>query len=222
MPKRYVQLDVEGDTRTETTIEFGTPRVNLEHPVVLDPAARDVLAGAWAGRYVLPEGVRIESEFQRKIDGKLDRLGWVGTVKGDLDIRLPDRFDVKLDERVFRNPRWAESVRSTCERQVADFFALVDSRPFEAVFDRCGFILEEEKIDGARVVRVIGHPVWGGFLIEEDRLTGHLDPGENAGDEDAWWRWRLKRAGREGLLVSRLSRKVERERVVLEILWVRT
>ena len=221
MPKRYVHLDVSGDTRTETTIEFREPRVNLEHPVVLDPAARDLLAQAWASRYVLPAGVRIESEFQRKIDARLDQLGWIGTVKGELELVLPDRFGVTLDARIFRNPRWAESVRDTCERQLTDFFAFVDCRPFEEIFAKCGFVLEEERIDGAQVVRVIGHTVWGGFLLEDDRLAGHLDPGENAGDEDAWWRWRLKRAGNDGWLVGRLSRRIERERVDLEINWVK-
>ncbi len=62
-------------------------------------------------------------------------------------------------------------------------------KPFEKAFRGCGFEFIEAK-DETVAVLVFGYEGARGFLLQDGRIVGYL---RNAGVEEGWWRFRLKK-----------------------------
>lgn len=204
MPDRYEFLwQGPGSDRTQLVLRFFDPRANVDDPVTIDPAARDLLKAAWGKRYVLPANIRVEGEFVRKADPTMGRF--VDRVEGEFQLWGMDKLTVKLDDKQFRDPSgWtARNVRDQVEGDLRRLFGMLDPRPFDERFKGCGF----EKKEGAKEVEIL---VYGfadalGFRIEEGAISAHLD---NSIAADAWWDYRGK-ATKDGFRVEKLSRKIE-------------
>ena len=217
-PLRYRHVKIDTNGRREVTIDFAPPRVNVEHPVVLDVEARDLLAEAWTTRYTLPDEIRIECEFSRELDNRLEKAGWQSTVKGEIQVWGMDKVTFALDERLFRNRRWMGDLRETCERQIGDYFASLRGVPFDEEFAGCGFERGVESERGIEIL-VLGHPRYRGFRIDEGRVVGHL--GLHA-DDDGWWTHKLRKTRDGRYLVGRMTRRLDREKFTLEFQFART
>lgn len=171
-------------------IRFTKATVNREDPVTVDPNARDLLAAAWAHRYVLPGDIRAEGDFDRQIDKDLRLAGWTGTVKGSFQIWGMDNLSVILDERVLRG--WQQDrmreIRDAVTAHLVWFFGWLHDRPFEKEFAGCGFELADSGGDG-QVVRVRGYARALAFRVDDGRVTGYL---QHAPDGEVWWKFRLQ------------------------------
>lgn len=195
LPRSYTYSLTSPRSTTDVRIDFSAPKVNVEHPVVGDPAARDAAREAWAQRYVLPSDIRIEAEFHRRIDKDLAQLYWWDTVKGRLQVWGMDTVNVELDQRLFQNRNWAPRIRTLCEGHFRWFFGWLHGRPFEKVFHGCGFELIESG-DESVAMLVYGHPEYLGFLIRDGRIVGYLDRFE---DQEIWWRFKLRKSRIESM-----------------------
>ena len=214
-PERsMLSTDLPGGDRLELTVTFGKPAVNREDPVTIDAAARELLAAAWKRRYVLPDSLRLEAEFARKLDRNLARTGWMKTVRGMLQVWGMEQISIELDERLFRNRRWKDDVTRTCTEHATWFFGMLRAVPFEKAFEDCGFVLEE-----GGVVRVYGSEEFVAFRIEEERIAAYL---ENGAEADSWWELAHKTVDREKrFLITRMNREVEDEKYALRFQYAR-
>ena len=188
-PKSYTYHLTSAGGTSDVRLDFGTPVVNVKHPVVGDPAARDAAREAWPRRHVLPNGIRIEAEFHRRIDNDLEQLYWWNTVKGNLQVWGMDTVNIALDKRLFRDKNYAPSILELCEGHFRWFFGWLHDRPFEKAFAGCGFEFIESG-DESIAMLVFGHPRILGLLVREGQVVGYLD---RAGDEEMWWRFKLKK-----------------------------
>lgn len=198
LPKSYTYSLTSPRGTTDVRIDFSAPRVNVKHPVVGEPAARDAAREAWGRRYVLPNAIRIEAEFHRRIDKDLAQLYWWDTVKGRLQVWGMDTVNIELDQRLFQNRNWAPRIRKLCEGHFRWFFGWLHDRPFEKVFSDCGFESIESG-DESTAMLVYGHPRILGFLIEDGRIAGYLERFE---DREIWWRFKLKKARIESMATT--------------------
>ena len=189
LPESYTYNLTTPRGTTDVRLDFSLPKVNVKHPVVGDPAARDAAREAWPRRYVLPNDIRIEAEFHRRIDNDLEQLYWWNTVKGNLQVWGMDTVNIALDKRLFRDKKYAGDIRTLCEGHFRWFFAWLHDRPFEKAFAGCGFEFIESGDDSVAML-VLGHPRILGLLVREGQVVGYLD---RAGDEEMWWRFKLKK-----------------------------
>jgi hypothetical protein len=196
LPGRYTYRLESPTGVTEVRIDFSAPKVNVKHPVVGDPAARDAVAEAWPQRHTLPSDIRIQAEFHRRIDKDLALLWWRETVKGDLQVWGMDSIKVTLDERLFRDDEYAPRLRARCEEHFRWFFGWLRDQPVDKEFEGCGFEFIESGDDESVAVLVFGHPGIFGLLIRKGRIAGYLG---RLGDEEIWWRFRLRKARIESM-----------------------
>jgi hypothetical protein len=193
-------------------IDFAAPVFNVKHPVVGDPEARDAAREAWPRRYVLPNDIHIEAEFHRRIDKDLEKLYWWGTVKGDLQVWGMDTVNVALDKRLFRDRTYAPELRDSCAGHFRWFLAWLHDRPFDKVFQGCGFELIESG-DESTAMLVLGHPSILGLLVRDGRIVGYL--GRTAGAE-LWWRFKLRKTR-----IESMSAKLGKETYKLHFKYMR-
>jgi hypothetical protein len=212
LPKSYAYRFTSPRGTTDVRIEFSAPKVNVKHPVVGDPAARDAAREAWARRYVLPDDIRIEAEFHRRVDKDLAQLYWWDTVKGRLEVWGMDTVNIALDKRLFQNRSWAPALRTLCEGHFRWFFGWLYDRPFEKAFAGCGFEFIESE-DESVAMLVFGHPSFLGFLVRDGRIVGYLDRVE---DQEIWWRFKLKKTR-----IECMSTKIEKESYKLRFKYTR-
>lgn len=212
LPRSYTYSLTSPRGTTDVRIDFSAPKVNVKHPVVGDPAARDAARDAWARRYVLPDDIRIEAEFHRRIDKDLEQLYWLDTVKGRLRVWGMDTVDVELDQRLFQNRTWAPRIRTLCEGHFRWFFGWLHARPFQRVFDGCGFEFIESG-DESVAMLVFGHRDIFGFLIKDGQIVGYLDRFE---DREIWWRFKLRKARIESMATT-----IEKETYKLRFKYLR-
>lgn len=206
-PLSYGYTGERPDTREEIRFDFEPIVTNAENPVVLDPAARDALRAVWEKRYTLPDEVRLEGEFVRKVDGDLARAGWSNGVKGRFQVWGMDSIQVALDERW--QGRWGGEILRTCTDHFTEFFGRLKATPFDVEFAGVGFRMEEAGKE--RVIHLVGYAKALAFRTDGERVTGHLDRVEG---EEGWWDWKVK-DGRQGWLLDRMTRKFEEKRVEL-------
>ncbi|MHC4135200.1 MAG: hypothetical protein ACYTDU_06515 [Planctomycetota bacterium] len=190
LPKSYTYRLATARGTADERLDFAAARLNVKHPVVGDPAARDAAKEAWPRRYVLPNDIRIEAEFHRRIDKDLEQLYWWNTVKGDLQVWGMDTVNMALDKRLFQNRTYAPELRTSCQGHFRWFFGWLHDRPFEKAFEGCGFEFIESG-DESVAMLVFGHPSILGLLVREGRIVGYRG---RTGDEEIWWRFKLKKA----------------------------
>jgi len=193
-------------------IEFDPPTVNAEHPVVGDVAARDLLQAAWGRRYTLPEGLRIQAEFQRRIDKELDQCYWYQTVKGTLQVWGMERIQFLLDEGVIHNPDATSLLKQRLEEHFRWLVWLLRERAFADEFEKCGFALTQD--GDAAVVQILGHDRVLAYRVEKGQIAGYLD---SAGAGDRWWRFRLKKVKGDLGRIDGLSVTIDGRRLDLAI-----
>ena len=159
MPASFVLDDEPRSGGTVVlTIKFEEPTVDVEHPVVMDKNAAEILREAWLNRYTLPDSVRVVADFDRRPDKALGGRGWQ-RVEGELQVWGMDQIEVELapekNSRSNQNGRrWRAARRDTCERHIREAFGLLRGTSFEEEFKGCGFELAQ---DGARkVINVYG------------------------------------------------------------------
>ena len=207
-PRLYIYKNAVSDREIETTISFDPPRFNGKDPVVLDAAARDLLAKAWARRFTLPAAIRIKGEFERGIDNTLRRAGWVAGIRGTFHVEGLDRVIVKLDVPRTR-PSWEGSVSTTCRDHLRGFFEWLRPAPFEEEFKGCGFRFAQD--DPEHTIEVFGYPGVLAFKVEKGAITGEQEPGEDG----LWWTFKLKATHDGRLAIERMSTKLERKSYLL-------
>jgi len=212
LPKSYTYSLTRSRGTTDVRLDFAAPKVNVKHPVVGDPAARYTAREAWPRRYVLPNDIRIEAEFHRRIDKDLAQLYWWDTVKGDLQVWGMDTVNIALDKRLFRNRTYASDIRTLCEGHFRWFFGWLHDRPFEKAFEGCGFEFIGSG-DEAVAMLVFGHPSILGLLVREGQIVGYLG---RTGDEEIWWRFKLKKTR-----IESMSAKIEKESYKLRFKYMR-
>jgi hypothetical protein len=211
-PKSYTYHLTTASGTSDVRLDFSAPKVNVKHPVVGDPAARDAAREAWPRRYVLPNEIRIEAEFHRRIDNELEKLYWWNTVKGDLQVWGMGTVNIALDKRLFRDKNYASSILTLCEGHFRWFFGWLHDRPFEKAFEGCGFEFIESG-DESTAVLVFGHPSIFGFLVREGQIVGYL--GRTA-KEELWWRFKLKKTR-----IESMSTKLGKETYKLRFKYMR-
>jgi len=207
-PLLYVFKSSVQERGLEVTISFDPPRFNAKDPVVLEAAARDLLAQAWARRFTLPAAIRIKGEFERGIDNALRRAGWVAGIRGTFRVEGLDRLTVKPDMPRAR-PSWEGGVRTTCEDHLRGFFERLRPVPFEEEFKGCGFRFA--KNDPGRTIEVFGYPKALAFKVEKRAITGEREIGE----EGLWWAFKLKATHDGRLAIERMSTKLDRKSYLL-------
>ncbi|MHC4934206.1 MAG: hypothetical protein ACYTGV_18695, partial [Planctomycetota bacterium] len=189
MPLSYAfATDRPDGSRVRYQVEFDLPKLNTQHPVVLDPAARELLKTAWERRYVLPDSIRIEGEYKRSFDKNLAKTQWIDKVAGPFQIWGMDQIEAEVEEDRFRSDDLHRSVARSCTGHFQWFFAYLKRRPFDKEFENCGFKRREEK-SGTIVVQVFGSTKVLAYRIRERSMVGVL---ENSADADRWWEWKLK------------------------------
>ncbi|MFI5402800.1 MAG: hypothetical protein ACHQ1G_07685 [Planctomycetota bacterium] len=203
-PSSYAFEEKSAREKSRFTIEFPNVRFDLPDPVTLDPAARDLLKGAWGKRLVLPEDIRILGQFQRVIDKDLDRARWRGDVHGDFQVYGMDNIQIKLDED-------NEETHKQCERDIRGIFALLRDTPFDTEFLGCGF--EREPQGDETVIRVYGYPKALAFRIADGVIVGHYD---RALSELEWWTYKTKSAGEGRFQIEKMRREIEGRKIDLE------
>lgn len=217
VPESYTQLtELPGGGRIELTIAFGEPRINSEHAILIDPKAAELVKAAWNNRYVLPSEVRITADFERKPDKALARSNWP-TIEGELQVWGMDSIEAEVSEKSIRSRSFRATITKTCLAHIRWMFGLIKDTPFDQAFKDCGFRITQ---DGEKqVVRVYGWPEAVALLIEDGNITGYL---ENFGPADSWTYLKLKEANGGRMLVERLTRTYEGEKLTAKISYRRT
>ena len=203
-PAQYTFDEKSAREKEHVVFDFHTIRFDLPDPVTLDPKARDLLKAAWARRFVLPEEIRIQGQFQRTIDKDLDRAGWRSDVQGDFQVWGMGSIQVSLDEG-------GDTTREQCERDVRWIFGLLRDTPFEKEFEGCGFELEPQGDD--TVVRVYGYPRALAYRIADGVIVGHY---ERVLSEPGWWTYKTKSAGEGRVQIDQMKREVEGRKIQLD------
>lgn len=215
---RYVLETPAGVVTIE--LKFEPPVFNAEHPVVGDPAARDLLEDAWAHRYALPHDLRLEASFQRSIDNDLGEAYWYRTVKGKLQIWGLDDIQFMLDEGVIPGRNSTYLLKQRLQAHFEWIVWLLGERKFDKEFEGCGFALapDDDPDDDTQVVELIGHPRVLAYRVEKGRITGYL---ENAKEKDLWWNFRLKKVKDDLARIESLTVETGGERRKLDIRYSR-
>jgi hypothetical protein len=216
-PKEYGYSLKSTTGQSTVGLDFLPPKVNVEHPAVGDPKARDALKAAWAKRYVLPRNLRIEAEFHRRVDKDLAKLGWWDTVKGNLQVWGMDDISVGLDARLFRDATWTNEIKRLSEGHFRWLFRWMRDDPFEEAFKGCGFEFVKEG-DQTMGVSVFGYEHALGFLLEDEAITGYL---RHSTEEEGWWRFRLKKTRDGRVRIESMSTKFGHKSCKLGIKYVR-
>jgi hypothetical protein len=205
-PQSYTYRHESSFGTDELELRFTAPTVNSKHPLIGDPAARDALKAGWARRHVLPDDIRIEAEWHRRVDKDLAQLHWLDTVKGELQVWGMDRVNVSLDERLFRDKSWTGEVKRLCEEHFRWVFGWLRDQPFDEEFKGCGFAFIDagEKTTG---VLVLGHGGVLGYLLEEGRIVGYRR--NTTEEQDAWWRLKLKKMRDGRQRIDSIKAKIE-------------
>jgi hypothetical protein len=209
VPALYAYDEKSAREKEHWTLDFHTVRFDLADPVVLDPAARDLLKAAWARRHVLPNDIRIQGEFQRTVDRDLDRARWRGDVHGDFQVWGMDSLQIEIDEG-------GQETEQTCRDHIRWIFDLLRDTPFDEEFKGCGFQLESSGSD--TVVRVYGYAKAAAFRIADGAIAGHYD---RVLSEWGWWEYRTKAMGDGRLQIDRMRRELEGKKIDLEFSYQR-
>jgi hypothetical protein len=122
-----------------------------------------------------------------------------------------DKISVGLDPRLFRHERWTDETKRRCDEHFRWLFHWLHDRPFEQEFKGCGFLLAE---DEPGTVLVYGHPAVLGFRLEDGRIAGYR---RNNRYDDAWWSFRLKKAGEGKARIESMKAKLGRKSCTLRI-----
>lgn len=207
---RYVSETQGGAVTIE--IDFEPPTVNSKDPLVGDSAARDLLEAAWSRRYALPKGLRLQAEFQRRIDKDLEQAYWYETVKGTLQIWGMDDIQFILDEGVLRNPDATYLLKRRLEGHFQWLVWLLRERAFAAEFKGCGFALAAD--GDATIVQIFGHERALAFRVEKGLVAGYL---ENTADGDRWCRFRLRKVKGDLARIESISVAIDGRRLKLAI-----
>jgi hypothetical protein len=210
-PATYTYDEKSTKGRAHMVIEFYSIRFDLPDPVVLNASARDQLKEAWARRFVLPNNIRIQGEFQRSVDKELDRAGWRDAVRGEFQVWGMDSIQVGLDE----DYRVGETEKS-CTTDISWIFGLLKDTPFDEEFKGCGFELEPQGTETA--VRVYGYPKALAFRLAGGTIVGHYD---KVLSEWGWWTYKTRAAGEGRVQIDRMKREVEGRKFELEFAYQR-
>ncbi|MHC4224284.1 MAG: hypothetical protein ACYSX0_05730 [Planctomycetota bacterium] len=219
MPLSYTfSTDLPDDRRVRYQVEFDLPKLNAQHPVVLDPAARDLLKAAWERRYVLPDQIRIEGEYKRLLDKNLSRTQWIDKVPGPFQVWGMNQIEAEVEDDRFQSDDLHRSVARSCTGHFQWFFAHLRNRPFEKEFENCGFKRQEEK-SGTIVIQIFGSPFVLAYRLRERSIIGVL---ENSPVADRWWEWKLKSMTEERDLIERMSREIQGKDYTLKFSYSRS
>lgn len=199
-PLRYVYKAKEPGIEEEVAFDFSPPKFNQPDAVVVNAAARDALAAAWARRYALPETLRCGGVFTRKADPKAWSFG-PDRCEGEFRVLGLDSVEVSVDDpRSGR--RDPASLDTLIETDFRWLFGLLRAQSFETAFAGRGFDLTSE--GRSAVVHVFGDPDVLAYRVEDGRVVGHLD---NTADEQTWWDYKTRKVG-DLHLIEKLTRKL--------------
>ncbi|MEM8882646.1 MAG: hypothetical protein AAGD14_01090 [Planctomycetota bacterium] len=202
MPSSYVHESKQRGNFSRTELAFTNPRANDEHPVVLDPEARDAVKAAWEARYRLPAGTRVDGQWNREPDNATAKGGWMRKAYGEFQF-LGTELEVLISEKLRINEGTRRSLSDSVTGHVRQIYELVLDRPFDKAFEGVGFVRDESS---PGVVRLLGHPAWTAVRVEQGVMSGHED--RALGGDGGWWDYRHTKAKDGRLLVSRMTRKV--------------
>jgi hypothetical protein len=206
---RYPEKGEPTGNAVEFRVQFTNVMVNREDPVTVDAKARDLLAAAWARRYVLPGNIRVEGDIDRQLDKELRLADWTGTVKGQFQVWGMDNISVVLDEKVFRG--WQqERLRQTRDHVAGHliwFLGWLHDRPFEKEFAGCGFEFGEPDGD-AQTVLVWGYARALAFRVEDGKVAGYL---EHKNEGAVWWRFKLQTVRKDQERLDGMTAKIAGE-----------
>lgn len=208
VPLQYAYTRTVGGSEQALTIEFDRVTIDVEHPVVRDPAARDLLKAAWERRFTLPTDIGIEGEFHRRPDKDLDKAGWMD-VQGTFEVWGMSEFKASVPENRIRQG-WRAGVERTCTDNIRWIFGLLRATPFEEEFKDCGFELVPQGKE--QVVQVYGYDKALALKIAGDALAGHFN--ELRG-EKGWWDYKVKRTSGGRFMLDRMKREVGKRKIEL-------
>ncbi|MFQ5843882.1 MAG: hypothetical protein ACE5JG_02730 [Planctomycetota bacterium] len=199
---------------TTVTVEFDEPRINAADAVVLDPAARDLLAAAWKRRYTLPRQIRVTGNFVLKSEMAADLFG-VERLEGEFQVWGLDQIEAKVDaERLTGRgggswwlSRNLGRINDALVAELKWLYGQFHPRPFEEAFAGCGFRRIED--GDSTVIQISGHPDTLAYRIRGGVLVGRL---QNTASGDAWWTHKLKKLPDGRVLIDRMTRRVGRKK----------
>ncbi|MHC4135651.1 MAG: hypothetical protein ACYS0K_11770 [Planctomycetota bacterium] len=208
VPLSYTYTRTVDKTEETLEIEFDRVTVDSEHPVVLDPVARDLLKGAWERRFTLPD-MGIEGEFHRRPDKDLDMAGW-SDVPGSFEVWGMNEIKVTIPENRIRDRKWREGVEKRCTDNIRWIFGLLKATPFEEEFKDCGFEMVPQGKE--QVVQVYGYENALAFKLAGGAIAGHYS--EVLGRK-GWWDYRVKRTSDGHFMLDRMKREFEERKIEL-------
>jgi hypothetical protein len=204
-PSAYTFERKSAKEKERFTIDFASVRFDLPEPVILNPAARDLLKDAWSHRLVLPDNIIVQGEFHRNVDKDLERARWKDDVRGNFQVYGMDNVQVTLDGEDDND------LLRTCEGHVRGIFRYLRDLKFDEEFKGCGFELEPQGTDS--IVRVYGYPGALAFRISGGQITGHY---QKVLSETGWWTYKTKSAGDGRFQIEQMKREIEGKKITLE------
>jgi len=214
VPEKLTHVAKSFGRASTTEITFRNPRLNEEHPIVLQPLVRDRVKAAWEQRYRIPRGVRIDGEWDR-VPGKATvKGGWQRKAYGSFQY-LNGELEVIVSEKLRINEGVRKSFRDYGQAHIRAALEMVLEKPFEEEFKGCGFLVDEA--DPA-VVRLLGHPRMLALRIEDGIITAHSEDAFGAVD---WWEYRTKKARDGRVLIERMTRRVDDRKWHVKIAYAR-
>jgi hypothetical protein len=209
VPLAYNYTRTIDKAKEDLTIEFDRVTVDSEHPVVLDPVARDVLKEAWERRFTLPTAMGIEGDFHRRPDKNLDKSGWLD-VAGSFEIWGMNEVKVELPEGRIRDRGWRARVEGACRDHIYWIFSLLRATPFEKEFKNCGFELVPQGKE--QVVQIYGYDKALAFKLADGAITGHYS---RVFDDKGWWNYKVKRTSDGRFMLDRMKREFGKRKIEL-------
>ena len=210
VPTKYVHNVKDKAGTRKTTLLFSGVRLNAEHPVVVDTAARDRVKAAWDNRYTWPVGIRFEGKWLRDLDRATEKGGWAKDARGEFQL-FSGELEVRLDDSLRWRQGRKDNVTKWVKRETEWAFNLMRPRPFDESFAGCGF---EPAPDDPTVIRVLGHPTMRALRIVDGAFAGHLSDEFGA---EGWWNYKLKKARTGGgVYVERMTRKIGKRRYTMK------
>ncbi|MHC4548810.1 MAG: hypothetical protein ACYTEZ_08520 [Planctomycetota bacterium] len=218
VPAAYTYTRKETNRNVKLTIQFDRVRIDSRHPVVLEPPARVLLKAAWERRFTLPRDIRIEGQWQRRIDRELDKAGWTGSgVRGIFQVWGMEKVEAALDEAWKQSWRGRSgTLEATCRDHIKGVFALLHPAPFDEVFARCGFELVPQGED--QIVQVYGYRKALAFKVSGGAIVGHYS---RLAGENGWWSYRVKPTGDKRFLLERMKREIQGRKIELQFKYAR-
>lgn len=214
VPDTYTHTSKIGMTARTTKITFSSPRLNTNHPIVLQPAIRDQVKAAWERRYRIPADVRIDGEWNREQGKSTVKGGWTRKAFGEFQY-LRGEFEVMVSEKLKLNQGTRDAMRTRATGHIRTALDLVLDTPFSKAFENCGF---ERNDENPGIVKLLGHPTMLALRIEDGLITGHL---EDAFGGEGWWDYRYKKASDGRVLIDRMTRRVEKKKWHTKIVYKR-